>query len=94
MTQIRQSVAGVVVFSHFFLHDHADAQKCAQFGIQINSALSVPFTRGELLTSSENKLAVNCSTIENVKMATAEQIKKVSLWQVGGRWLVYYTKRR
>ena len=32
MTHVRQSVVGVVIFSHFFLDDPADAEKRAQFG--------------------------------------------------------------
>ena len=32
MTHVRQSVVGVVIFRHFFLHDPANAEKRAQFG--------------------------------------------------------------
>ena len=32
MTHVRQSVIGVVMFRHFFLHDLANAEKHAQFG--------------------------------------------------------------
>ena len=32
MMHVRQSVVGVVIFSHFLLHDPADAEKRAQFG--------------------------------------------------------------
>ena len=32
MMHVRQSVVGVVIFSHFFIHDPADAEKLAQFG--------------------------------------------------------------
>ena len=32
MTHVRQSVVGVVIFSHFFLHDPANAEKRAKFG--------------------------------------------------------------
>ena len=32
MTHVRQSVVGVLIFSHFFLHDPADAETGAQFG--------------------------------------------------------------
>ena len=32
MTHVRQSVVGVVIFRHFFLHDPANTEKRAQFG--------------------------------------------------------------
>ena len=32
MTHVRQSVVGVVIYSHFFLHDPVNAEKRAQFG--------------------------------------------------------------
>ena len=32
MTHVRQSVVGVVIFSHLFLPDPAVAEKSAQFG--------------------------------------------------------------
>ena len=37
MTHVRQSVVGVVTFSHFSLHDPADAEKRAQFGRYIGA---------------------------------------------------------
>ena len=33
MTRVRQSVVGVVMFSHFWLNDPADAEKRAQFSV-------------------------------------------------------------
>ena len=37
MMHVRQSVVGVVIFSHFFLHDPANAEKRAQFGQYLGS---------------------------------------------------------
>ena len=32
MTHVKQSVVGIVIFRHFFLHDPANAERRAKFG--------------------------------------------------------------